>query len=161
MSSNGKLIPFPAARLDKAYQAALNAAAKTPRIPSQQEYEARERSEAVRKEREVEGAPLPERKEAQAEFLEAMAHRPEIVAERIGWAIDGNYGFGVMQIAKEIVANKRMNREAALTHLVAIHEWQVPRAMAIAAWKKLTPTQQKQLDKLVRLEIRDAEKEDR
>jgi len=159
MSNNDKIIPFPTTKLEQSYQSAMNAATRASRIPSQQEYEINERREAQRKEIEVEKAPLVDRKEAQASFLDAMANYPETVAERIGWAIGGNYGYGAMRIAKEIVGNRRTSREAALNLLIGVHEWQTPRAMGIAAWKKLTPAQKKKLDKLIKAEIRDAERE--
>lgn len=139
---------------------AHGATVSTPsRLPSQQEYEMNERRLAQAKEKEVEKAPLSERKEAQRAFLEAMRDQPELVGERIGWLLDGNYGYGAMIIAKEILPRKRMNREAILTHLVGVHEWQVPPRMSIAAWKMLTPSQQQNLDKAVKKAIEGAEAE--
>ena len=127
-------------------------------VPSQDEYERRERSEAQQKLREVEKAPLADRKEAAAEFLVAMRDHPGLVAERIGWLLDGNYGYGPMKMAKQVLESTRMNRRAALTHLIGAFEWSTPSAMAISGWKKLTEKQQAALDKAVDAAIRDAER---
>lgn len=129
-------------------------------IPTQAEYERRERLAAVRREQEVDRAPLTDRKEAQQDLLGTMRERPETVAERIGWLIDGNYGNGAMQIAKEIVRSPRMNRRAGLVLLVAVHEWQCPRRMAADAWKKLTTAQKQLLDAAVDVVIEAAEREE-
>jgi predicted NAD-dependent protein-ADP-ribosyltransferase YbiA (DUF1768 family) len=124
---------------------------------SDEEYERRELSEARQKLAEVEKAPLTDRKEAAAEFFEAMRDNPAIIAERVGWLLDGNYGYGAMKMAKQVLGSPRMNRSAALTHMIAAFEWQTPNAMAIAMWKKLTKGQQVALEKAVQAEIKSAE----
>lgn len=130
-------------------------------IPSQQEYEQRELQMAHKQIKDVERAPLADRKEAAAEFLEAMQDSPDTVGERVGWLLAGNYGFGAMLIAKNVLHHKRMNREAALTHLVATFEWMAPQRMAAQEWKKLTHAQQDALDVAVREAIADAEASER
>jgi hypothetical protein len=127
--------------------------------PSQVEYERRELAEANQRLREIEKAPLADRKEAAATFFEAMRDQPEIVGERVGWLLDGNYGYGQMLMAKRVLSSPRMNRAAALTHMVAAFEWSTPNAMARAGWKKLTASQQAALDRAVLKAIRDAEAE--
>lgn len=118
------------------------------------EYEMREAREHHRMLGEVEKAPLHERKEACAEFYEAMAHDPAIVGERIGWLLDGNYGYGSMKAAERVMAmSKRANKKATLTHMVGALEWKCPARMTMAAWKKLTPAQKAALDKAVQAEI--------
>lgn len=129
-------------------------------IPSQAEYESRMFQEAARREQEIDRAPLSDRKEAQASFLEDMRTDPATVAERIGWLIAGNYGYGEMQLAKRIVASPRMNRESALTQLTAVYEWQCPRRMAVDAWKKLTPAQKSALSATIAVVIAEAEKDE-
>ena len=114
--------------------------------------------EALAHTREVEGASLSDRKEACAEFAEALKD-PALIGERIGWLIDGNYGHGEMLKAKQIIASPRMNRRAALTHLIGIYEWQCPGDMGVRAWKKLTPAEKKALDDAVDIVIEAAEKE--
>ena len=125
-----------------------------------EEYERRELAEAHRRLAEVERAPLVDRKEAAAEFFEAMRDRPEVVAERVGWLLNGNYGYGQMQMAKRVLKSPRMNRSAALTHMIAAFEWSTPDAMARAGWKKLTKGQQAALEKAVQGAIKSAESEE-
>lgn len=126
-------------------------------IPSQSEYERNELAEAHRHLSEIERAPLVDRKEAAATFLAVMRDNPGAVAERIGWLLDGNYGYGSMLMAKRVLASPRMNRSAALTHLVAAFEWRTPNAMARAAWNTLTKNQQSALEIAVQGAILDAE----
>lgn len=118
--------------------------------PSQSQYESREMMSATNQLLKLEKAPLADRKEAQAELLEAMQERPETVGERIEWLIDGNYGFGPMKKAEQVLDSPRMNQEAALLHLVAGFEWQTPGRMAIAAWKKLNASQKKKLSDAIK-----------
>lgn len=129
-------------------------------LPSQSEYERNELAEANQKLREVDRAPLAERKEAAAEFLVAMRDHPAMVAERIGWLLDGSYGYGAGLMAKRVLGSPRMNRPAALTHMIAAFEWSTPGVMAIAGWKKLTKAQQAALDKAVLATIKSAESEE-
>ncbi len=89
----------------------------------------------------VESAPLTERKEARAEWLEALQNSPELIAERVDWLIDGNYGYVSYYRAQEIIHNKRMNRTAALGQMIAALEWQCPNAYARTAWNSLTEEQ--------------------
>jgi hypothetical protein len=130
-------------------------------IPTQAEYERNELAMASRREREIDQQPLRDLKEAQQEFFEAMRDRPGVVAERISWLLDGNYGWGAMTQAKQVLANPRLNRRAILTQSIAVHEWMCPRRMAVNAWKKLTPAQKLLLDAAVDIVIEAAEKEDR
>jgi hypothetical protein len=115
--------------------------------PTQAQYEANELAIATRDENRINAEPLADRKEAQATFLEAMATEPKIVAERIEWLLEGNYGHGQMLMAQR--ATKRMNRAALWTQLVAVFEWRCPRNLASAAWQKLSGTQQARLQRLV------------
>lgn len=116
-------------------------------------------SEAYQNQQEVEKAPLSERQEARQAFYEVMANDPALVAERVGWIIDGNYGEGEMLKAKQVIASPRMNRRAALTHLVGVYEWKCPGNFAIDAWKKLTGAQKQALDAALDVVIEAAERE--
>ena len=127
-------------------------------LPTQAQYEANELADARRKEEYVNRESLRDRKESQAHFHDLMAHDPALVAERIGWMVDGNYGFGPMLLAKQIVASPRMNRVAALTQLVGVFEWSCPRVMSVATWKKLTKSQQRALESAIETVISAAEK---
>jgi hypothetical protein len=129
-------------------------------VPSQAEYERRELSDAHKKLDQVGRAPLADRKEAQGEFLEAMRDHPEIVGERVGWLLDGNYGYGSMLLAKRVLASPRMNRSAALTQMVGAFEWQSPEDMTRAAWKKLSASEKARLESEVQAAISSAESEE-
>lgn len=122
-------------------------------IPSQHEYEMREAREFNRQLDEVERGSLAERKEAAASFYEAMAHDPGLVAERVGWLLNGSYGYGSYKAAMDVARRPRMNRAALLTQWTGALEWMSPMRMTIASWKKLTPAQKKHLDAAVMREI--------
>lgn len=121
-------------------------------------YQQRELQVSLSEEKEVNNAPLSERQAARTEFLEALKD-PALVAERVGWMIDGNYGEGTMLYAKRTIASPRMNRRAALVHMVAVHEWRCPSNFAVDAWKKLTAAEKKELDRALDIVIEAAEAE--
>ena len=123
-----------------------------------EQYEANERNEAFRRTMEIERAPLSDRREARAEWLEAMKS-PALVAERIEWLLDGHYGYGQMVEAKGILGRTRMNREAALCQLIARYEWMCPAKFAAEAWKSLTDAQKADLSVAVINVINNAAKE--
>lgn len=128
-------------------------------VPSQQEYEANEARMFHRDLAEIERTPLNERKEAAAEFAEALRERPERVAERVGWLLGGNYGFGSYKAARDVLKRPRANRAAWLVQTIASLEWRCPQRAAAKAWTGLTPTQKKALAEHVNREIRAAEQE--
>ena len=114
-------------------------------------YEQRELDDAIRNEREVERAPLAVRKEAQQEFFDAIKLHPSVVAERVGWLLEGQYGKGPQLQAFNVTA--RMNRPAAYSQMIAVLDHNCPRNMAVAAWKKLTKLEQRKLQQLIEAEI--------
>src|SRR4029077_11687141 len=126
-------------------------------IPSQAEYGRRELVAAHRILEEVRRMSLPDRKESQASFFEVMRGEPELVAERIGWRVDGNSGYGAMLLAKQVLASPRMNRSAALTQMIGSFEWSSPEDLSRAAWKKLSAGEKARLEREVQRVIADAE----
>lgn len=100
----------------------------------------------------VEKAPLSERKEGRDQWAGAL-RTPEIVAERIGWLLNGSYGRGSYCAALVVIGNPRMNVKAWLGATIAAIEWRCPGAYARAAWKTLTPDQQTTLADLIQAEI--------
>lgn len=90
-------------------------------------------------------------------FLTAMRENPDLAAGRIGWLLEGSYGLGPMQMPKRVFGSPRMNRSAALTHMIGAYEWSSPSAMALAGWKKITKGQQAALERAVQGVIHDAE----
>lgn len=128
------------------------------RIPSQAEYDNQSLAEATQHEREIERAPLADRKEAQQSFFEAMRDSPENVGERLSWLLAGNYGRGAMMRAQQVVKSPRMNRRAALCLMTGVFEWMCPSRMGADAWKKLTPAQKQVLDQALDIVIAAAER---
>ena len=127
-------------------------------LPTQAQYEANELAIARRDEERINSEPLEDRKECQASYLEAMRSDPALVAERIAWLIYGNYGKGPQLLAERIVASPRSNRVAGLSQLACVFEWRCPRAMGVAAWKKLTASQKQSLESAIEMVISEAEK---
>lgn len=127
-------------------------------LPTPTQYDANELTMARRDEERINAEPLADRKECQAAFLNAMATDPALIAERIGWLIDGNYGYGPMLLAKRIVTSPRMNRVAGLSQLICVFEWRCPRTMGMAAWKMLTKSQKADLETAIETVIAEAEK---
>jgi hypothetical protein len=114
-------------------------------------YEQREIASAIKNEQAVERAPLAERKEAQQSFFETIKHHPEIIAERVLWLLEGQYGQGAMLLAHNITA--RSNRPAAYCQMIAVLDHNCPRRMAAEAWKKLTSKEQAKLERLLETTI--------
>lgn len=120
------------------------------------DYESREAATFRREMREAETSPLPG---AAEEFYEAMRDTPSLVGERIGWILQGNYGYGAMKAAERVVRNRRMNRAAQLTHMVGALEWKCPLRGATAGWNRLTASEKAALDRSVNAEIEEYERE--
>lgn len=144
----------------QAKQTAAAAPQPSSRVPSQADYERRERSEAQQRLAEIRRQPLSDRKEAQAKFLEAMRDDPELVAERLGWLLGGSYGYGAKLMAKQVLGSPRMNRSAALTQMVGAFEWMAPEDTVRAAWKKLSASEKAALERAVQGAITSAEIEE-
>ena len=81
-----------------------------------------------------------------------------LVAERIGWLLDGAYGFGAMSAAKRVLGSRRANRVAWLVQTIGAVEWRCRPASVIAAWKKLSPAEKRALDAAVKRAIKEHEK---
>ena len=112
--------------------------------PAKDDYERDEDRQHFNHMQEVEKAPLAERKEAEKDTMDHLKD-PESFAQRAEWLHQGNYGHGAMRAAHRILAAPRMNREAALTQLTAAYEHRSPGRHTVAAWKKLSPEEQKNL----------------
>ena len=121
-----------------------------------QEYETNEARLLHKQLEAVRLAPLADRKAAQADMLQAMRDDPALVAERVSWLIDGNYGYGSYTMIRRILAS-RCNKPAALVQLVGALEWGCPERLTANAWHALTANQQEKLNKLVLAEIETTE----
>jgi hypothetical protein len=116
-------------------------------------YEAREFHAFQRDMREVERLPLAERKENARTFTHTLQVDPGLVAERVGWLLNGSYGAGSYAQAQQVARSPRMNQAAWLVQTIAALEWHVPPKMTIAAWKTLSMAQRTKLDRLIKKEI--------
>jgi hypothetical protein len=99
----------------------------------------------------VEGASLADRREARADFADLLT-TPDILVVRVRWLFDGNYGFGAMMRAREIIA-RRGNQIAAISQLIAALECFCPAAFARQAHKDLSQAQQAAIDTAIASEI--------
>jgi hypothetical protein len=113
----------------------------TTQNPTQAQYEAREAEMHTQHMQRLADLPLNERRESMRDFA-ACLESLGVLAERIQWLIEGDYGFGAMQAAKRILEAKRGNRHAQLFQLIAGCEFQVCQRDAIKVWKSLTYDQQ-------------------
>jgi hypothetical protein len=105
----------------------------------------------------IDKLPLADRKKNAQHFSEDL-HRPgglELIAERVGWLLNGTYGQGAQIKAMQVARSPRMNQAAYLVQTTAALEWMVPPKMTIAAWKTLSMAQRTKLDRLIKKEIKD------
>lgn len=128
------------------------------RIPTQAEYERDNVQRFQNRLREVEGQSASDRAEGRKDWFEAMTQYPEQIGTRMGWLINGEYGFGEREKARQIVGNTRSNRHAALSQLFAALEYNTPHREAAAAWNAMTPDQQKKYFAMVSRVLAQAEK---
>lgn len=116
-------------------------------------YEMNESREFQKQLKEAESGSLQERQEARDEFARDMKDA-DLVAQRVGWLLEGNYGYGAMKAARRVLKmSKRANKEAQLTHMVAALEWKCPARMAVSAWKKLSSAEKSALNAAIRREM--------
>lgn len=111
---------------------------------------------------ELKKEPLHERKQSANEFYEAMKSdghtNDNMVAERIGWLLDGNYGQEEYNQAHRILKmSGRANKVAQLSNMIAVLEWSCPPEMAVKMWKKLTAAEKAALDAAIKREIKSAQ----
>ena len=128
------------------------------RDPGRQAHEMREINIFFNDLKRVDKLPLADRKENAQRFAEELRSPGglEVVAERVGWLLGGNYGEGAQIKAMQVARSPRMNQAAYLVQTIVALEWLVPPAMTIAAWRTLSMAQRNKLDRLVKEEIKDA-----
>jgi hypothetical protein len=108
---------------------------------------------------ETEKLPLAERKANAVEWFRALNEDHMMVAERVGWLLQGNYGGGSFGSACRVLASPRMNQVAWCAITIANLEWRCPAKMAIMAWKKLSVEKRYLVNEAIRREIADAKAE--
>lgn len=106
--------------------------------------------------REVENNTLEERKEGYKNYSDALENNQEWLAEKIGWLIDGSYGYGSYTIAREVVQNNRANKRAWLGVTIAALEYHCPNNYARKAWNNLSADKQASMNALIDKEIESA-----
>ena len=120
------------------------------------DYEQHEKNLFAKMLNDVEIAPLADRKEAKADYFAAL-NDTDLIAERIGWLLNGSYGYGACKGAWEVMDRPHTNRSAALGIFIAALEWNCPSGFARAAWRELSPEQQITVNKGIEVEIEQAE----
>jgi hypothetical protein len=115
-------------------------------IPTQAEYEQREAELLAQKLRVLSEAPKNDRHERANAWLEAMRKDPKIVAQRVGWLIDGNYGYGSYMRVQDIWRAPRADKISALRNLVGALEWLCPLSTAMTMYEKLTKKERETLN---------------
>jgi hypothetical protein len=108
---------------------------------------------------ETEKLPLAERKANALEWYKDLSDNYKMIAERVGWLLQGNYGGGSYGSACRVLASPRMNQVAWCAITIANLEWRTPAKMAIMAWKKLPVETRYQVNEAIRREIADAKAE--
>lgn len=109
------------------------------------EYEQNERKRLNAQIAGVENASLQNRREARAEWFNALVDE-KLIRERLSWLLAGNYGKGAMDAAMAIKNAKRGNRTAQIALLLAALEWQCPASFAREAWNLLNKIAQKAIN---------------
>ena len=124
----------------------------TQTVDSRLAFERAEKQRFIAELQAVEQAPLADRQEGRADWTAAL-QTPELVAERIGWLLNGSYGQGSYGAALAMIGNPRMNVQAWLGQTIAAIEWHCPANFARATWKALSRDQQTKLAELIQAEI--------
>jgi len=94
-----------------------------------------------------------EKQENKTKLLKTWIEYPEVFVDRIGWILNGTYGYGVMYRAIQLADNKRCNRIAGLSVILSAIEYSVTNDNSIKAWKTLTVEQQEKLASLIQVEL--------
>ena len=128
-------------------------------IPSQRDYEMRELMAFRKQMEEVERLPLAERQGNAMEWFKDLMDDQKLIAERVGWLLNGSYGKGSFDSACRVLASPRMNQVAWCAITIANLEWRCPAKMAIASWKKLPVETRYIVNEAIRREIADAKAE--
>ena len=122
-------------------------------------YEMRELAMFRKQMEEVEKLPLAERKENAREWFNDLMNDQKLIAERVGWLLNGSYGKGSFDSACRVLASPRMNQVAWCAITIANLEWRCPAKMAIESWKKLPVETRYLVNEAIRREIADAKAE--
>jgi hypothetical protein len=126
-------------------------------IPTKEQYERNERTRYYNERAQLARAPLADRQDGRDRYLADLRDNPEIIGERVAWLLDGSYGKGAYDVAREIADNPRMNRAAALGQMIAGCEWMATDALARDAWSRITGAQQRKVTDAINRAIKQYE----
>ena len=101
-------------------------------------------------------APLADRREAKAEWQDAITNQPQLVAERVAWLLNGCYGEEAYTAARQVMNSPRANAVAWVAIAIAAHEWSCPPREAWAAWRALTAEEREAVNSAIRAAIDEA-----
>ena len=122
------------------------------------DYDRREKSDTLAQIGALAKQPLADRKEAKADYTALMADLDRYT-RTLDWMLGGDYGRGASLLARECLANPRLNRAARLGALVAALEARCPDREARAAYTGLPSEVREKLDAAVADWIKKAEAE--
>ena len=122
------------------------------------DYDRREKSATLAQIGALAKQPLADRQEAKAEYASLMADLDRYT-RTLDWMLGGDYGRGASLLARECLANTRLNRPAHLGALVAAMEARCPDREARAAYTALPVEVREKLDAAVAAWIVKAEAE--
>jgi len=122
-------------------------------------YEMRELAMFRKQMEETEKLPLAERKANAVEWYKDLSENYMMVAERVGWLLNGSYGKGSFDSACRVLASPRMNQVAWCAITIANLEWRCPAKFAIQAWKKMPVEKRYLANQAIRQAIEDAKRE--
>ena len=125
------------------------------RIPTQAEYEKREFALFQDQISRANSGTFHDRKTAAEHFKTALIFDPALVIERIGWLLDGNYGFGSYAKANENLLRPRVDIHAWLITTIAALEWMSPLGMSKKIWNALNKRDHAQLVKSIDVLIKE------
>ena len=120
----------------------------TTQIPTQAEYEARERAMFQKQIQATVEAPLADRKESAKDWRETIEAfgAGNYLKERTFWLLQGAYGFGSYQAAHDVARNKRVNRAAWFGQMIAALDHHCPPASAAAVFVSLPCDRQERIN---------------
>lgn len=120
-------------------------------------YHMRELDEVCKRLADVDRQSRAEREEARANFAQACAENPKLVHDRVGWLLDGSYGYGAYYLAWQIATgSKRNNKPAQMCQLIAALEWYCTGADCRKVYKALAPETQAKLTAAIDTAISEA-----
>lgn len=115
-------------------------------------YAQNEKNTTQRKLSHLASEPLHIRQANRKEYAKDL-HDTRLVAQRIEWMLDGNYGFGAYLICQDIMKNYRMNRIAALSQMIGGLEWQCSALEARKAYLSLDAAAQDRINAAIQAVI--------